>query len=96
MNSRAGNLSAIVFAVTALALVFAVPARAVDIIESQEPGGKADLRRCCSGTRRSVTHGTARVRCRQSVDPVGEADQSARKGQGPVSAPWRCAVAAMS
>ncbi len=42
MNSRAGNLSAILFAVTALALVFALPARAVNIIESQAPGGKAE------------------------------------------------------
>jgi hypothetical protein len=42
MKNRAGNLSAIVFAVAALALVFAVPAHAVNIIESQEPGGKAE------------------------------------------------------
>jgi hypothetical protein len=42
MRNRAGNLSAIVFAVVALALVFAVPAQAVNIIESQAPGGKAE------------------------------------------------------
>jgi hypothetical protein len=42
MRKPAGNLSATVFAVAALALVFAVPAHAVDIIESQEPGGQAE------------------------------------------------------
>jgi hypothetical protein len=42
MRNRAGKLSAIVFAVAAFALVFALPAHAVNIIESQEPGGKAE------------------------------------------------------
>jgi hypothetical protein len=37
MKNRAGNMSATLFAAAALALVFAVPARAVDIIESQTP-----------------------------------------------------------
>jgi len=42
MRNRAGNLGAIVFATAALALVFAGPAHAVNIIESQEPGGKEE------------------------------------------------------
>ncbi|HYJ23291.1 MAG TPA: hypothetical protein VEW07_14865 [Solirubrobacterales bacterium] len=44
MKKRAGNLSAVVFAVAALALVFALPAHAVNIIESQTPGGKAEAK----------------------------------------------------
>jgi hypothetical protein len=43
MRNRAGERSAIVFVVAALALVAAAPAaQAVDIIESQEPGGKPE------------------------------------------------------
>jgi hypothetical protein len=43
MRNRAGKVGTIVFAIAALALAVGAPAtRAVDIIESQEPGGKAE------------------------------------------------------
>ncbi len=42
MRNRAGKLGVAVFAVAALTLVASAPASAVDIIESQEPGGKPE------------------------------------------------------